>query len=81
VPLFSAGARGDQVVWMQEHLAAAEPQTPTTGIFDAATAAALAAFQASRGLPQTATTDPATWVALLALAPVAVDWTANAGPG
>jgi hypothetical protein len=81
VPLFSAGARGDQVVWMQEHLAAAQPQTPTTGIFDAATAAALAAFQASRGLPQTATTDPATWVALLALAPVAVDWTANANPG
>jgi hypothetical protein len=81
LPLFSAGAKGDQIVWLQEHLAAAEPQTPTTGLFDAQTAAALIAFQASRGLPQSGTTDPATWAALLALTPVAVDWTANAAPG
>jgi hypothetical protein len=81
VPLFSVGARGDQIVWMQEHLATAEPQTPTTGIFDATTNAALVAFQSSRGLPPTGTTDPATWSALLGLAPVAVDWTANGAPG
>ncbi len=81
VPLFSGGARGDQVVWMQEHLAAAEPQTPVTGIFDAATTAALTAFQAARGMPQSGTTDPASWVALLGLTPVAVDWTANGAPG
>lgn len=81
LPLFSLGGTGDQVVWLQEHLAAAQPQTPTTGIFDAPTTAALIAFQASRGLPQTGTTDPATWLALLSLTPVAVDWTANAAPG
>ncbi len=81
VPVFSQGGTGDQVVWMQEHLAAAEPQTPTTGILDAATTAALTAFQAARGLPQSGTTDAATWTALLALTPVAVDWTANAAPG
>jgi hypothetical protein len=81
LPLFSAGAKGDQIVWLQEHLAAAEPQTPTTGLFDAQTVAALVAFQAARGLPQSGTTDPATWAALLALTPVAVDWTANAAPG
>ncbi len=81
VPVFSQGGTGDQVVWMQEHLAAAEPQTPTTGILDAVTAAALTAFQAAHGLPPSGTTDAATWTALLALAPVAVDWTANAAPG
>jgi hypothetical protein len=81
VPVFSEGGTGDQVVWMQEHLAAAEPQTPTTGILDATTTAALTAFQAARGLPPSGTTDAATWTALLALTPVAVDWTANAAPG
>jgi hypothetical protein len=81
VPVFAQGGTGDQVVWMQEHLAAAEPQTPTTGIFDATTTAALIAFQASRGLPQSGTTDAATWAALLGLTPVAVDWTASATPG
>lgn len=79
-PLFSAGSRGDQIVWLQEHLASVEPQTPTSGIFDAATTAGLVAFQAARNLPQSGTTDAATWVALLALAPVAVDWTVNAAP-
>jgi hypothetical protein len=80
-PLFSPGAKGDQVLWMQEHLAAAEPQTPTSGIFDTATESALLAFQASRGLPQTGQTDTATWQALLALAPVPVSWTGSAPQG
>jgi peptidoglycan hydrolase-like protein with peptidoglycan-binding domain len=81
LPLFSQGAVGDQIVWMQEHLAAAEPQTPTTGIFDAATTAALEAFQTARGIPPSGTTDVATWAALLQLTPVAVDWTTAAAPG
>jgi len=82
LPVFSQGAKpGDQVVWMQEHLAAAEPTTPTTGIFDAATTAALAAFQTARGIPPSATTDLPTWAALLTLRPVAVDWTTAAQPG
>jgi hypothetical protein len=72
----ASGAKGDQVVWMQEHLAAAQPQTPTSGVFDAATDSALRAFQGAKGLPVSGRTDPATWQALLALTPVAVDWTA-----
>ena len=63
---------------MQEHLAAAIPAQQTTGIFDATTAANLAAFQASHALPVTATTTVATWQALLALTPIVVDWS---GPG
>ena len=59
---------------MQEYLAAAEPQTPISGIFDATTLAALEAFQVSRGLPLTGVTDAATWPALLALTPVPVSW-------
>jgi len=82
LPVFSQGAKpGDQIVWMQEHLAAAEPTTPTTGIFDAATTAALVAFQTARGIPPSGTTDVPTWAALLSLRPVAVDWTTAVAPG
>jgi peptidoglycan hydrolase-like protein with peptidoglycan-binding domain len=76
-PSLSKGSRGDQVVWMQEHLASAEPQTPISGILDATTEAALKAFQASQGIPQSGVTDAATWTALLALQPVAVQWNAT----
>src|SRR4051794_17127081 len=69
-PLLKKGSKGDETLWMQEHLAAADPTTPTTGTFDAATDAAVRNFQAQRGLPITGTTDAATWQALLALAPV-----------
>jgi peptidoglycan hydrolase-like protein with peptidoglycan-binding domain len=59
---------------MQEHLAAAEPTTPTTGEFDTTTEADLEAFQAANGLPQSGETDGPTWEALLALTPVAVQY-------
>jgi len=82
LPLFAQGAKpGDQIVWMQEHLASAVPTTPTTGIFDAATTAALQAFQTATGIPPSGTTDLQTWAALLTLKPVAVDWTTAARPG
>ena len=79
-PALTKGARGDQVVWMQEYLAAAEPQTPISGVFDATTLAALEAFQAFRGLPISGVTDAATWPALLALSPVAVSWSSPRPP-
>jgi hypothetical protein len=79
-PLLRLKARGDQVVWMQEYLAAAEPQTPTNGIFDAATQSALTAFQVSRGLPATGVADAATWPALLALTPIPIQWNSGAPP-
>ncbi len=78
-PDLGQGNTGDQVLWMQEHLAAAIPAQATTGIFDATTAANLETFQTSHGLPATGTTTSATWQALLSLTPIAVDW-AGSGP-
>jgi peptidoglycan hydrolase-like protein with peptidoglycan-binding domain len=73
------GSKGDPVLWMQEHLASAIPTQETTGIFNAATKANLEQFQTAHGIPASGHTEAATWQALLALAPVAVDWT-GAGP-
>jgi peptidoglycan hydrolase-like protein with peptidoglycan-binding domain len=76
-PLLRQGAQGDQVLWMQEHLATAIPAQEITGIFDATTAANLKSFQSAHGLPATGETDASTWGDLLALQPVAVTWTGN----
>jgi peptidoglycan hydrolase-like protein with peptidoglycan-binding domain len=73
------GSKGDPVLWMQEHLAAAIPSQETTGIFDATTAANLEQFQSAHGIAPSGHTEAVTWQALLALTPVAVDWT-GAGP-
>jgi len=73
------GNRGDPVLWMQEHLATAISAQATTGVFDATTAANLAEFQSAHGLAPTGKTEAATWQALLALPPIAVNWT-GAGP-
>ncbi|HEX4718931.1 MAG TPA: peptidoglycan-binding domain-containing protein [Thermoleophilaceae bacterium] len=70
-PLLKLGSKGDETLWMQEHLAAADPTTPVTGTFDTATDTALRNFQAQRGFPVTGSTDAATWQALLAMTPVA----------
>jgi Putative peptidoglycan binding domain len=75
----SEGAKGDPVLWMQEHLAAAIPTQETTGIFNATTKANLEQFQSAHGIAPSGVTEAATWQALLALTPVAVDWT-GAGP-
>jgi peptidoglycan hydrolase-like protein with peptidoglycan-binding domain len=80
-PELSSGRRGDQVLWMQEHLAAAIPAQETSGIFDSATATNLRAFQSAHAIEPSGVTDAATWGALLALAPVAVDWTGGGPSG
>jgi peptidoglycan hydrolase-like protein with peptidoglycan-binding domain len=69
--LLKKGSKGDETLWMQQHLAATDPTTPTTGTFDAATDTALRNFQTQRGIPVTGTTDAATWQGLLALTPTA----------
>lgn len=79
-PELSQGSKGDQTLWLQEHLAAAEPTQETTGVFSAQTTANLEAFQTAKGLPATGVATPETWQALLALAPVAVHWTGSNGP-
>jgi peptidoglycan hydrolase-like protein with peptidoglycan-binding domain len=65
---------------MQEHLASAEPSTPTSGVFDDATDVALRDFQTQRGLPVSGQTDVPTWQALLSLQPVPVAWTSRSQP-
>ena len=79
-PLLKAGSRGDQVIWLQQRLASFDPSVAVVagGRFTAATEAVLRAFQASRGLPATGTTDAATWQAVLTLPVRPVDWTAPA---
>jgi peptidoglycan hydrolase-like protein with peptidoglycan-binding domain len=73
------GSRGDPVLWLQEHLAGAISTQATSGIFDAATTANLKQFQAAHGIAPSGKTEAATWQALLAVPPVAVNWT-GAGP-
>ena len=78
-PLLREGAKSDQVLWLQEHLASAYPGQPTTGIFESQTAANLKQVQTAHGLPATGETDAATWGFVLELPPVTVNWTGG-GP-
>jgi hypothetical protein len=80
-PELARGAKGDEVLWLQEHLAAAVPAQPTTGSFSSQTAANLSAFQTAHGIPPSGVATAATWAALLALPPVAVNWTGGGPTG
>ena len=80
-PEVRAGRKGDQVLWLQEHLASATPSQEVTGNFGSQTTAYLQAFQSAHGIPPSGVADPATWVALLALPPVAVNWTGGGPSG
>jgi len=75
-PKLGRGSKGDLVVWVQEHLAGAGQTITVDGAFGASTAAAVSAFQAGAGLPQTGVVDAATWPVLLRTTPVQPDWTA-----
>jgi peptidoglycan hydrolase-like protein with peptidoglycan-binding domain len=79
-PLLGQGSKGDSVLWLQEHLASALPSQETDGVFGANTATNLEAFQAAHSIPPTGQTDPVTWLALLALPPIAVDWGSGPAP-
>ena len=78
-PELSKGSRGDQVLWLQEHLATAIPSQETTGVFGSQTTTNLESFQTAHALPATGVATAATWSALLALSPVEVKWTGK-GP-
>ena len=75
-PTLASRNKGDEVVWLQEHLESFDPAVRPTATFDAATDLALRNFQAAHGLPVTGSTDPATWQAVLSLPLAPVDWTA-----
>jgi peptidoglycan hydrolase-like protein with peptidoglycan-binding domain len=77
-PTLGKGAKGDEVLWLQEHLTQTYPDVSATGTFDTATSTALKALQTADGIAVTGTTDASTWQAALKLPFVAVDWTASA---
>ncbi len=74
-PALHSGSKGDLVVWAQEHLAGAGQPIKIDGAFGAGTAAAVRAFQAGAGLPQTGAVDVATWPVLLRATQFVPDWT------
>ncbi|HEV7585403.1 MAG TPA: peptidoglycan-binding domain-containing protein [Solirubrobacteraceae bacterium] len=80
-PELRSGRKGDQVLWLQEHLASAIPSQEVTGNFGSQTTANLQAFQTSHGIAPTGVATPATWVALLALPAIAVNWTGGGPTG
>ena len=77
-PVLKKGAKGDVVVWAQEHLIMAGQPLSASGTYDATTVQAVSAFQASRGIPPSGVIDQPTWTALLELAPAPVSWTSSA---
>jgi hypothetical protein len=68
------GARGDLVLWAQEHLIAAGQSVGTDGSFNAATETAVRNFQTARALLVTGQVDAATWDGLLRYQPAAPNW-------
>jgi hypothetical protein len=77
-PALGKGAKGDEVIWLQQHLSATYPGVTVTGRYDSATIAAVQALQTANGVPVSGTTDASTWAAALKLPYTATDWTASA---
>jgi hypothetical protein len=75
----ASGARGDLVVWAQEHLVSAGQTLAISGLFGSAMLAAVESFQSAHRLPVTGLVDQATWTALLRYRPVRVRWTTRNG--
>lgn len=68
-PVLKRGDMGDRVKDVQRALVkAGNKDLAVNGIFDAATDLVLRVFQKNRGIPQTGTTDAATWAALRVVA-------------
>jgi Putative peptidoglycan binding domain len=71
----SKGAKGDLVLWAQQHLKGAGETVPVDGTFGTSTETAVRHFQTGAGLAGSGTVDTATWQALLKQAPAKVRWT------
>jgi hypothetical protein len=77
-PRLKRGAKGDLVVWAQEHLRGAGSTIRVDGVFGPGTVTAVRAFQRAQGLPASGQLDDATWTALLRVPPATVSWRAGA---
>ncbi|MCB0868355.1 MAG: peptidoglycan-binding protein [Solirubrobacterales bacterium] len=75
-PTVERGMKGDQVVWLQQHLIGAGYNLEPTGIFSASTYRAVRKFQQSRGLEVDGVVGTTTWNRLLRVTPVRVRWSA-----
>src|SRR3954469_507547 len=71
------GAKGDLVIWAQQHLKGAGQSLTVDGDFGSGTVAAVKSFQSANGLAATGTIDTATWQALLQHAPAKKSWKAK----
>jgi hypothetical protein len=80
-PELGKGAKGDQVLWLQEHLASAYPTQEVTGLYGTQTTANVRALQTAHGIAASGVAESATWAALLTLPPVAVNWTGGGPQG
>jgi hypothetical protein len=78
-PTLKRGAKGDMVVWAQQHLLAAGEKTTVNGIFDTRTVRAVKAFQTANAMTATGLLDTATWWVLLSGEPAPVKWVAGKG--
>ena len=76
-PTLTSGVKGDEVIWLQQHLTQSYPTVTVNGKFDTATGDAIKAIQTANGIAVTGTTDASTWAAALALPYTPVDWTAR----
>jgi hypothetical protein len=80
-PPLAQGARGDLVVWAQEHLNGAGYRVSVDGAFGAATRDALTRFQAASGLSQNGRLDAASWPALLRAPVEQANWASASTAG
>ena len=69
------GAKGDLVVWAQEHLASAGLRLTVDGDFGRSTQRAVTQFQSVHHLPVSGVINPATWNSLLRFQPASIKWT------
>ena len=72
------GAKGDLVIWAQEHLNSAGQSVAVDGDFGPGTQQAVQNFQSAHGIAASGVIDTPTWNALLQYPPAAVNWAAGA---
>jgi hypothetical protein len=80
-PTLKRGAKGDLIVWAQQHLLAAGQPVSVNGSFDVTTKRAVRAYQLASALPVTGMLDVLTWQSLLAREPAAVQWRSGSRSG